>query len=191
MRWTLQPVASRALVENDLGSWWAASWIWIGSNDLMEHCILLWELIIPSYSALVRLHLEYWVQFRAPQMGRLGRVQQKVAGARVIAGGCGGCVLCGLKKKRWKEDPVAVSGYLLGGSAGGGSRLSLSPCTCPRKNERQQNQVTTKGRKFQLGIRNFFSQQGCSNTGTSCPERCWNLHHWRYSKHVWEQCYVT
>lgn len=113
-------------VENDLGSWWAVSWIWIGSNALMDNCILLWELIIPSYSALVRLHLEYWVQFRAPQMGRLGWVQQKVTGAHVMAGGCGGCVLCGLKKKRWKEDPVAVSGYLLGGSAGGGGRLSFS-----------------------------------------------------------------
>lgn len=41
----------------------------------------------------------------------------------------------------------------------GRRRKQILSLYMPKKNERQQKQVTTNGWKFQLGIRNFFSDK--------------------------------
>lgn len=63
-----------------------------------------------------------------------------------VAGGGGGCPLPSVKWRRGKEDPIAVSGWLLGGSAGGGSRVVL--CICPRKRMDNRNKLPEEGGNF-------------------------------------------
>ena len=56
-----------------------------------------------------------------------------------------------------------------------------------RKQTKRQNKQNTHPK-----ITNFcFLLWGCSNTGTSCPERLWSLHLWRHSKLNWTWPWAT
>lgn len=137
---------------------------------------MLREVILPLYSALVKPHLESYIQFWAPQYERHGATREgPLEGPLIWLRDWGISYeekadrLFTLENSTWSVwDVTHVCKHLKGG------RTALSSVvSSDRKRGKQAHEFPLKNKDF------FFFFLSARVTGRGCPE---SLHPWRYSK---------